>query len=79
MKLYTLFAAAVALFLSTEAAIAVEVKAAVLRIDYPSLLPISRYDLRSSDIGLAGAVLAAVDYGTLGSFLGHTYLSLIHT
>ena len=73
MKLHTLFAAAVALFLSTEAAIAVEVKAAVLRIDYPSLLPISRYDLRPSDIGLAGAVLADEDNGTTGSFLGHTY------
>jgi ABC transporter substrate binding protein (PQQ-dependent alcohol dehydrogenase system) len=68
-----LFAAAVALFLSTEAAIAVEVKAAVLRIDYPSLLPISRYDLRPPDIGLAGAVLADEDNGTTGSFLGHTY------
>ncbi|WP_341232975.1 ABC transporter substrate-binding protein [uncultured Sulfitobacter sp.] len=73
MKLHTLFAAAVALFLSTQAASAVDVKAAVLRVDYPSLLPISRYDLRPADIGFAGAALADEDNGTTGSFLGHKY------
>jgi ABC transporter substrate binding protein (PQQ-dependent alcohol dehydrogenase system) len=76
LKLHTLFAAAVALFLSTQMANAVEVKAAVLRIDYPSLLPISRYDLRPSDLGFAGAALADEDNGTTGSFLGHNYETL---
>jgi ABC transporter substrate binding protein (PQQ-dependent alcohol dehydrogenase system) len=73
LKLHTLFAAVVALFLSTQAASAVDVKAAVLRVDYPSLLPISRYDLRPADIGFAGAALADEDNGTTGSFLGHKY------
>lgn len=48
-------------------------RAAVLRIDYPTLLPISRYDLAPDDLGFAGAVLADQDNGTTGSFLGHTY------
>jgi len=77
LKLHRLFAAAVALFLSTQAAIAVDVKAAVLRVDYPSLLPISRYDLRPADIGFAGAALADEDNGTTGSFLGHKYETTI--
>ncbi len=58
---------------SVAAAAAIDVKAAVLRIDYPSLLPISRYDLRPEDLGFAGAMLADEDNGTTGSFLGHTY------
>ncbi len=52
---------------------AIDVKAGVLRIDYPSLLPISRYDLRPDDLGFAGAALADEDNGTTGGFLGHTY------
>lgn len=52
---------------------ALDVKAAVLRIDYPRLLPISRYDLRPEDLGFAGAMLADEDNGTTGTFLGHTY------
>ncbi|MFA3916379.1 ABC transporter substrate-binding protein [Ruegeria hyattellae] len=58
---------------SVAAAAAIDVKAAVLRIDYPTLLPISRYDLRPADLGFAGAMLADEDNGTTGSFLGHTY------
>ncbi len=58
---------------SVAAAAAIDVKAAVLRIDYPTLLPISRYDLRPEDLGFAGAMLADEDNGTTGSFLGHTY------
>jgi ABC transporter substrate binding protein (PQQ-dependent alcohol dehydrogenase system) len=53
--------------------VAIDVKAAVLRIDYPTLLPISRYDLKPDDLGFAGAVLGDEDNGTTGSFLGHTY------
>ncbi|WP_299403209.1 ABC transporter substrate-binding protein [uncultured Roseobacter sp.] len=52
---------------------AIDVKAAVLRIDYPTLLPISRYDLPPADLGFAGAALADEDNGTTGGFLGHTY------
>ena len=54
-------------------ALALDVAAAVLRIDYPRLLPISRYDLVPEDLGFAGADLADMDNGTTGSFLGHTY------
>ncbi len=53
--------------------LALDVAAAVLRIDYPRLLPISRYDLVPEDLGFAGADLADMDNGTTGSFLGHTY------
>ncbi|MFK7881812.1 ABC transporter substrate-binding protein [Roseobacter sp.] len=65
--------AAVTFFASTGAAFAIEVKAAVLRVDYPTLLPISRYDLPPDDLGFAGAALADEDNGTTGGFLGHTY------
>lgn len=52
---------------------ALDVKAAVLRVDYPRLLPISRYDLRPPDLGFAGAAMADEDNNTTGGFLGHTY------
>lgn len=52
---------------------AVEVPAAVLRVDYPSLLPISRLDLPPEDLGFAGAALATEDNQTTGQFLGNTY------
>lgn len=58
---------------SAMTAAALDVKAAVLRIDYPSLLPISRYDLKPDDLGFAGAALGDEDNGTTGGFLGHTY------
>ncbi|WP_170335365.1 ABC transporter substrate-binding protein [Ruegeria arenilitoris] len=58
---------------SAVAVWAVDVKAAVLRIDYPSLLPISRYDLMPEDLGFAGAALGDEDNGTTGSFLGHNF------
>lgn len=68
----SLFAALFATF-SVGAAFAIDVRAAVLRIDYPRLLPISRYDLIPEDLGFAGAALAEADNSTTGSFLGHTY------
>lgn len=65
--------AAVFLAVFTDAAQAVEVPAGVLRVDYPALLPISRYDLRPDDLGFAGAALADEDNATTGRFLGHSY------
>lgn len=59
--------------ISAVTAAAIDVSAAVLRIDYPSLLPISRYDLKPEDLGFAGAALGDEDNGTTGGFLGHTY------
>lgn len=55
------------------AALAIDVKAAVLRVDYPGTLPISRFDYRPDDLGHAGAALADQDNATTGSFLGHSY------
>lgn len=71
--LYGALMATVMVVVSAAGALAIDVKAAVLRIDYPALLPISRYDLRPADLGFAGAVLADEDNNTTGSFLGHTY------
>jgi ABC transporter substrate binding protein (PQQ-dependent alcohol dehydrogenase system) len=45
----------------------------VIRVDYPSLLPISRLDLPTEDLGLAGAQLATEDNQTTGQFMGQTY------
>lgn len=59
--------------LGASGALALDVRAAVLRVDYETLLPISRYDLRAEDLGFAGAMLADEDNGTTGRFLGHTY------
>lgn len=67
------FLAVLALLACTGFAAAIDVRAAVLRIDYPTLLPISRYDLRPEDLGFAGAALADEDNGTTGAFLGHSY------
>ncbi|MEL6965497.1 MAG: ABC transporter substrate-binding protein, partial [Pseudomonadota bacterium] len=66
-----LIAATIPLF--SSGAVAVDVHSAVLRVDYPSLVPISRYDRRPDDLGFAGAALADEDNSTTGSFLGHTY------
>ncbi|NVK59408.1 MAG: ABC transporter substrate-binding protein [Rhodobacteraceae bacterium] len=52
---------------------AVDVRAGVLRVDYPALLPISRYDLRPDDLAFAGAVLADEDNATTGRFMGHSF------
>lgn len=71
--LHQLVVAALCVLVTAGTAAAIDVKAAVLRIDYPDLLPISRYDLRPPDLGFAGAALADEDNGTTGSFLGHSY------
>jgi len=52
---------------------AVDVRAGVLRVDYPALLPISRYDLCPDDLAFAGAVLADEDNATTGRFMGHSF------
>ena len=59
--------------MAVSAAQAVDVRAAVLRIDYQDLLPISRYDLKPADLGFAGAALADEDNNTTGGFLGHVF------
>lgn len=70
-----LLVAVICLVATVGSAVALDVKAAVLRVDYSRLLPISRYDLKPDDLGFAGAALADEDNGTTGSFLGHTYES----
>lgn len=52
---------------------ALEVKTAVLRVDRPSLPPISRLDVAPDDLGLAGAELGNEDNGTTGAFTGMDY------
>lgn len=52
---------------------AADVSVGVLRIDYPTLPPISRLDRRPNDLGFAGAELGNEDNQTTGSFLGHTF------
>lgn len=54
-------------------AAALEVATAVLRVDRPALLPISRLDLPPDDLGFAGAMLGNEDNLTTGQFLGTTY------
>ncbi|WP_425102328.1 ABC transporter substrate-binding protein [Tropicibacter sp. S64] len=70
--LLRLSALVIALFAASVAS-AIEVKTAVLRVDYPEVLPISRFDLKPADLGFAGAQLATEDNRTTGGFLGHTY------
>ncbi len=72
-RLRTSLLAALTCLLSAGSALAIDVKAAVLRVDYPTLLPISRYELPPDDLGFAGAALADEDNGTTGGFLGHAY------
>lgn len=51
----------------------VEYRAAVLRLDAPGPLPISRLDLAPDDLGFAGAALATADNATTGGFMGHSF------
>ncbi|MFK7762720.1 MAG: ABC transporter substrate-binding protein [Roseobacter sp.] len=71
--MHTSLLAAFALVFFASSAQAIDVRSAVLRVDYQTLLPISRYDLMPEDLGFAGAALADEDNGTTGGFLGHTY------
>jgi len=65
--------AALPLIWLVTAAEALEVRAAVIRIDTTQPLPISRLDLPPDDLGLAGAALATEDNATTGRFTGTTY------
>jgi ABC transporter substrate binding protein (PQQ-dependent alcohol dehydrogenase system) len=51
----------------------VPVRAAVLRVDAPRPLPLSRLDLPAEDDAFAGARMATADNSTTGQFLGHKY------
>lgn len=52
---------------------AVEVKTGILRVDYPVLAPVSRFDRKPDDLGFSGAQLGNEDNLTTGSFLGHKF------
>ncbi|WP_242008157.1 ABC transporter substrate-binding protein [Paracoccus sulfuroxidans] len=52
------------------------IRAAVLRVDRPGLLPISRLDLPPQDLGFAGARLAIDDNATTGRFMGQEFEAL---
>jgi ABC transporter substrate binding protein (PQQ-dependent alcohol dehydrogenase system) len=70
MKISRWLLAGAVLGVSTTAAAAeVEYRAAVLRVDAPGPLPISRLDLPPDDLGFAGAVLGTADNATTGSFM----------
>src|SRR3954447_25672176 len=58
---------------ATWAAADTEYKAAVLRVDAPGPLPISRLDLPPDDLGFAGARLGTADNATTGGFLQQTF------
>lgn len=51
----------------------VEYRAAVLRVDTPGPMPISRMDLAPDDLGFAGAELGTADNATTGGFMGQTF------
>ena len=61
------------LTLISSVALAVDIKYAVLRVDYDRKLPISRLDIPPDDLGFAGAELATADNQTTGQFLGHEF------
>ena len=58
---------------AVTAAEAVEIKAAVLRVERERPLPLSRLDLPAADEGFAGARVATADNATTGRFLGQSY------
>ena len=49
------------------------VAAAVLRIEHPQPLTISRLDLPPEDLGFAGGELATADNMTTGGFMGQSF------
>lgn len=63
----------VLLLAATPALAGVEYRSAVLRVDAPGPLPISRLDLKPADLGFAGAALATADNATTGTFMGQTF------
>lgn len=69
-RLYSALSVLLCMAVFPVAGFALEINTAVLRIDYPTLLPISRSDQKPDDLGFAGAILADEDNQTTGSFLG---------
>lgn len=53
----------------------IQYRAAVLRVDAPEPLPISRLDLKTDDFGFAGAVLGTADNVTTGRFMGQKFVT----
>ena len=53
----------------------VEYRAAVIRVDAPGPMPISRLDLPPVDLGFAGATLGTADNATTGGFMGQTFVT----
>ncbi len=51
----------------------VEYRVAVIRVDAPGPMPISRLDLPPPDLGFAGAVVGTADNATTGAFMGQTF------
>ena len=62
--------------IAASAGYALEIRSAVLRIDYPKVAPISRFEAMPEDLGFAGATLADEDNQTTGQFLGHSFETL---
>lgn len=77
--MYHLSRAAAGLCLAISASSAawadVEYRAAVIRVDAPGPMPISRLDLPPTDLGFAGAALGTADNATTGSFMGQTFVT----
>ena len=73
MQARSVLAAAVLAVWAQAGASATDVPAAVLRVDYDRLLPVSRLDLPPDDLGFAGGALATADNDTTGQFTGQDY------
>lgn len=67
------FALCTFLLTLSSAAWAVEVKTAIIRVEYPQLAPISRLEEKPADLAFAGAALATQDNQTTGGFMGHSF------
>lgn len=72
-RIVTLLFSCLLVLCSSFAARAADIRSAILRIDYPKIAPISRFEVKPEDLGFAGAALANEDNQTTGQFLGHTY------
>ena len=67
--------AAIVVLASAGAAAAVDYRAAVIRVDAPGPMPISRLELPPGDLGFAGAALGTADNATTGSFMGQNFVT----
>lgn len=65
----------IALCMWSHSALALDIRIGVLRLDYPALAPISRFDLKPEDRGFAGGALATEDNMTTGGFLGMNFVA----